>query len=200
MPSKRKKTSRSNTRHWLLLSLLAIIALSIIVGFLRYRRSLEAHDPSTGKDATIPPTEITMMELRICLPSTKRSGFVWTSHHVSVSQVDRAQVGAMAAGEWAREIGRLRDPKRTTPLTAVEHFFLDDHGIVYLDLNPSFISSFDLGTRSEMELLTSLLRTLEANVQGLRRLVLLSGGVPVDTWAGHLGLDYQSLPLVVKRQ
>lgn len=73
--------------------------------------------------------------------------------------------------------------------TAVLHAFLDDEGLMTINLSRSFRNNFRGGSGAEYLAIATLVRTLAANVPGTRRVQILSGGAPITTLAGHLPLD-----------
>lgn len=73
--------------------------------------------------------------------------------------------------------------------TSVLHVYLDDRGLMTLDLSPEFVSGFRGGTAAEYFAIASLVRTVGANVPEARRLLLVCGNQPLATLGGHLPLD-----------
>jgi hypothetical protein len=73
--------------------------------------------------------------------------------------------------------------------TAVLHVYLDDRGLLTLDLSRSFQQGFRGGTTTEYLALASIVRTLGANLPEVRRVLVVCGGVPLVTLGGHFPLD-----------
>ncbi len=73
--------------------------------------------------------------------------------------------------------------------TLVMHAYLDDQGLLTLDLSGAFRQAFVGGTRSEELLVASLVRTLGDNLPEVKRVLLVCGGSPIASLAGHLPLD-----------
>ena len=73
--------------------------------------------------------------------------------------------------------------------TTLLHVYLDDRGLMTLDLSRSFVSGFRGGSDTEYLVLASLVRTMSANVPELKRVLIACGGGPVATLGGHLPLD-----------
>lgn len=73
--------------------------------------------------------------------------------------------------------------------TALLHVFLDDRGLMTVNLSGAFRSGFQGGAGAEYMAIASLVRTLGANVPGVRRVMLICAGAPLATLGGHLPLD-----------
>ncbi|MGH7741157.1 MAG: GerMN domain-containing protein [Candidatus Eiseniibacteriota bacterium] len=73
--------------------------------------------------------------------------------------------------------------------TSLLHVYLDDRGLMTLDLSPDFARGFHGGTTAEYMAVASLLRTLGANVPEARRVLIECGGQPLATAGGHLPCD-----------
>jgi hypothetical protein len=92
-----------------------------------------------------------------------------------VSELDRGPTGPGVAA--------------VPPGTAVLHVYLDDRGLMTLDLSRAFQQGFRGGSSAEYLAVSSLLRTLSANVPEVKRVLLVCGGAPIATLGGHLPLD-----------
>jgi hypothetical protein len=73
--------------------------------------------------------------------------------------------------------------------TAALHVFLDDHGLMTLDLSRAFARGFHGGSGGEYLAIASLVRTLGANVPEVKHVLIVCGGRPLATLGGHLPLD-----------
>jgi spore germination protein GerM len=73
--------------------------------------------------------------------------------------------------------------------TALLHAYLDDSGLLTLDLSLPFRQGFRGGPRAEELALGSLVRTLAANLPEVRRIRLACGGAALPTLGGHFPLD-----------
>jgi len=73
--------------------------------------------------------------------------------------------------------------------TSLLQVYLDDRGLMTLDLSREFVSGFHGGATSEFFAIASLVRTVGANVPEARRLLVVCGGGPITTLGGHLPLD-----------
>jgi len=73
--------------------------------------------------------------------------------------------------------------------TSVLHVYLDDRGLMTLDLSRAFQQGFHGGTSAEYLAVATLVRTLAANVPEVKRVLVVCGGNPVASLGGHLPLD-----------
>lgn len=73
--------------------------------------------------------------------------------------------------------------------TSVLRVFLDEHGLLTLDLSGAFRQRFRGGASAEYLAIASLMRTLGANVPEARRVLVICAGRPIATLGGHLPLD-----------
>ena len=73
--------------------------------------------------------------------------------------------------------------------TSVRFAYLDAGGLLTVDLSRSFVQEFRGGAGAEYLAVASLVRTLAANLAGVKRVLLVSGGEPLATLGGHLPLD-----------
>jgi hypothetical protein len=73
--------------------------------------------------------------------------------------------------------------------TGVLHCYLDDSGLLTLDLTGAFRQGFRGGTTAEYLAIGSLVRTLGANVPEVKRVLIICVGRPIATLGGHLPLD-----------
>jgi sporulation and spore germination protein len=73
--------------------------------------------------------------------------------------------------------------------TAALHVFMDDRGLLTLDLSGAFQRGFRGGSNAEYLAVASLVRTLAANLPEVKRVLIVCGGKPLATLGGHLPLD-----------
>ncbi|NOT34825.1 MAG: GerMN domain-containing protein [Candidatus Eisenbacteria bacterium] len=73
--------------------------------------------------------------------------------------------------------------------TAVLRAYLDDRGLLTLDLSGAFLRGFSGGSTAEYLAIASLLRTLGANLPEVKRVRLACSGRPIATLGGHVALD-----------
>ncbi len=83
-----------------------------------------------------------------------------------------------------------RPEVRTLPAdAALLDFYLLDDGTAIADFSDALARATPSGILSEQMAVDSILRTLEANVPGVRRVKILINGQEVDTLAGHADLS-----------
>jgi hypothetical protein len=75
------------------------------------------------------------------------------------------------------------------PGTTVRHVFLDERGLLTIDLSAVFRTDFRGGSSAEYLAMASLVRTLGDNLSEVRRVLIVCEGEPLTTLAGHLPLD-----------
>jgi spore germination protein GerM len=75
------------------------------------------------------------------------------------------------------------------PGTSLLHVYLDDEGLMTIDLSRAFQQGFRGGAGAEYLAVASLVRTLAANVPEVKRVLIVCGGEPIATLGGHLPLD-----------
>jgi hypothetical protein len=75
------------------------------------------------------------------------------------------------------------------PGIAALHVYLDDGGLLTVDLSREFRDGFKGGSTAEYLAVASLVRTLGANLPEVKRVMLVCGGEPLPTLGGHLPLD-----------
>ena len=73
--------------------------------------------------------------------------------------------------------------------TSALHVFVDDRGLLTLDLSRAFQRGFRGGSSAEYLAVASLVRTLGANLPEVKRVLIVCGGRPLPTLGGHLPLD-----------
>jgi len=88
------------------------------------------------------------------------------------------------------ERGPQHSGVKTLPTgTAVLHVYLDDRGLLTLDLSRAFQQGFRGGAGAEYLTLGSLVRTLSSNLPQVKRVMLVCSGSPLSSLGGHLPLD-----------
>ena len=98
-----------------------------------------------------------------------------------------ARIAALVA---ALEQGPRQRGERTLPEgTLVLHTYMDEAGLLTLDLSRPFRQGFHGGARAEELALGSLVRTLAADVPEVKRIRIVCAGVALPTLGGHFPLD-----------
>ena len=101
----------------------------------------------------------------------------------------------VAAIVAALEQGPRAGGTRTLPEgTQLLHAYVDEAGLLTLDLSRPFRQGFHGGARAEEMTLGSLVRTLATNVPEARRIRIVCAGVAVPTLGGHFPLDQPLAP------
>jgi len=99
-------------------------------------------------------------------------------------KVVRTVVGALLDGP--ENAGLVRSfPEGVT----LSHVYRDPGGALYLDFSNQLRLSLRGGSTAEELFVTSLLRTLSANVPNVTRVTVTAGGQPIVSLAGHVRLD-----------
>jgi hypothetical protein len=73
--------------------------------------------------------------------------------------------------------------------TSVLRVYLDDRGLMTLDLSRAFEQGFHGGSSAEYLAIASLVRTIGANLPEVKRLLIVCNGDPLATLGGHIPLD-----------
>ena len=73
--------------------------------------------------------------------------------------------------------------------TTLRHAYLDDRGLLMLDLSGAFRSGFRGGAGAEELAVATLVRTLADNLPEVQRVTILCEGSPLVSLGGHLPLD-----------
>ena len=98
-----------------------------------------------------------------------------------------ARLAALVA---ALEQGPRQGGSRTLPEgTLLLHAYLDDAGLLTLDLSLPFRQGFRGGARAEELTLGSLVRTIATNEPEIKRIRIVCAGVALPTLGGHFPLD-----------
>ena len=96
----------------------------------------------------------------------------------------------LAALVQALEQGPRGDGARTLPQgTSLLHAYLDETGLLTLDLSPAFRQGFQGGARVEELVVSSLVRTVSANMPEAKRIRIVCGGAAFTSLGGHFPLD-----------
>ena len=99
--------------------------------------------------------------------------------HARVAQL----VDALAAGPERGGVAVL--PTGTRAL----HVYLDDRGMMTLDLSRAFQQGFHGGSREEDLIIGSLMRTIASNLPEVKQVLVVCNGEPIGSLGGHVPLD-----------
>jgi len=95
-----------------------------------------------------------------------------------------------AAAVTALEQGSRAGGARVLPAgTSLIHAYLDESGLLTLDLSRPFRQGFGGGARTEELAIASLVRTVSACVPEAKRIRIVCGGAEVPSLGGHFPLD-----------
>lgn len=176
---------------------LAILAVAVLIGLISLRglhRRIEklAEEPVSDERA-----RRELREPAISSPGdvTGNAKIFWAAGPDRVAPVDvELPLSADPAQRARQVIHELIDnppaaQQRTLPPdAAVLSFYILPDGTAIADFSDALASETPSGILSERLAVDSILRTLEANVSGLRRLKILIHGQEAETLAGHLDL------------
>ena len=167
---------------------LIVVALAIaVLAWLggRWMRRREA--PPASRVAVVDTLSAGLRAARLYFAARDGSGLVSEARELAersdlhervtqlVAELDRGPRGAGVAA--------------LPPGTSVLHVYLDERGLMTLDLSRAFRERFEGGTTAEYLALASLVRTLAVNVPEVRRVLIVCGGERIATLGGHLPLD-----------
>jgi len=170
-------------RTWALLGLLALALL----GYAGWHWARARFAPPETAVAPADTTQVGLRAVTLWFADDSGDSLVSESRqlpdrdglHERLSQL----VDALARGPERRGVAVL--PAGTTVL----HAYLDDRGLLTLDLSRAFQQGFHGGSRAEDLVVGSLARTIGSNVPEARRVLLVCGGAPIASLGGHLPLD-----------
>ena len=73
--------------------------------------------------------------------------------------------------------------------TRLLHVYLNERGLLTLDLSGAFLSGFHGGSGAEALAVASLARTITASLPEVKQLLVVCEGVPIGSLGGHVPLD-----------
>ena len=172
---------RVTRARWLAVVALAALALAWFA--LHWVRSREALAPRVQADSTA--AGVRSVRLYFAAP-TGDSLVVEPREVVEAATLHERVAGLVAElDRGPRGGGVAALPAGTAAL----HVFLDDQGLMTLDLSRAFQRGFRGGSGGEYLAIASLVRTLSTNVPEVKRILIVCGGHPIATLGGHLPLD-----------
>lgn len=171
-------------RATLVLVVLVLVAGALTVWWFR-NRAREAAAPKQTEVALPRGTRA----IELWFPQTVGGGLELETREVveddaQGEKVVRTVVGALLDGPENAGLARSF-PEGVT----LNHVYRDPGGALYLDFSNSLRLTFRGGSTAEELLVTSLLRTLSANVPNVSRVTITAGGQPIVSLAGHVRLD-----------
>jgi len=141
-------------------------------------------------EPVLPPVDTTTAGVHaatLWFPSAEAEGLVAESREMPVAAGLHDRVAALidALGQGPRENGMRTLPEGTLLL----HAYLDETGVLTLDLSRTFRQGFHGGARAEELVIGSLVRTLAANVPEAKRIRITCAGALLPSLGGHFPLD-----------
>ena len=172
---------RVRPRLWILLALLVIAAASGLLA--RFGRPVEPEPVPLAADSS----GAGLRAATLWFASPQGDGLTAEPRELPEQSELHARVGTLVAAleQGPREAGVRTLPPGTTLL----HAYLDDAGLLTLDLSRPFRQGFNGGARAEELVLGSLVRTLSANVPEAKRIRIVCAGAPLRSLGGHFPLD-----------
>ena len=172
------------------LALLAVLLLAAVQFVVLARRAWLARHPAPATAPVPAAADTTTARVRtvtLWFASPDADSLVSESRKVPEQSELHARLAALvselAAGPGAGAVPTL--PAGTTLL----HAYLDDAGLLTLDLSLAFRQGFAGGARAEELVLGSLVRTVSSNVGEAKRIRIVCAGAPLATLGGHFPLD-----------
>ena len=167
--------------------LIVLLGAVLIAAALLWRAALERPDelppPLTGSDST----SAGMRAVPLWFASADAESLVMELRELPERSDLHERVAALVA---ALEQGPRQGGLRAIPEgTLVLHVYMDDTGLLTLDLSRAFRQGFKGGARAEELALGALIRTLSASVPEARHIRIVCAGSPLASFGGHFPLD-----------
>jgi spore germination protein GerM len=175
----------------LVLVLVVLVVAAGIIGWFRSRAATPVAPTAAAGDVVVPRGT---RAIELWFADAGGSSLMLETREVVADAVEGDALVRTVVGEY------LRGPERGEARAAfpegvsLAHVYRDPAGGLYLDFGPELRRAFHGGSTAEVLLVSSLLRTVAANVPGVSRVTLTAGGQPIVTLGGHVRLDG---PLVV---
>ncbi len=176
----------------LVLILVVAVLAAGVIGWFRHRAAQQgaAGGAKTG-DVAVPRGT---RAIELWFADAQGASLVLETREVVEDAVEGDALVRTVVGEYLRGPeggeGRAAFPEGVN----LAHVYRDPAGNLYLDFGPELRREFRGGSSAEVLLVSSLLRTVAANLPGVSRVTLTAGGQPLVTLGGHVRLDG---PLIV---
>jgi spore germination protein GerM len=166
---------------------LIALGLLLIAGALFARQWLQHRHQPEPLPVAPDTTEASVRSVALWFASTDGDSLVMEPRDLP----ERAELHArLAALVGALEQGPRGDGARTLPQgTTLLHAYIDETGLLTLDLSPAFRQGFQGGARVEELAVGSLVRTVSENVPEATRIRIVCGGGAITSLGGHFPLD-----------
>jgi spore germination protein GerM len=171
-------------RRWIVFTVLALVALASWAGWREVRRRADTAAIAAAAPDTV---QTGMRAVTLWFAAEDGDSLVAEVRELQEQEGLHARVASLVA---ALDEGPARRGVAVLPAgTSVMHAYLDDRGLLVLDLSRSFQQGFHGGTRAEDLAIEALVRTLRDNVPEVQRVLFTCGGAPLATLGGHVPLD-----------
>ncbi|MGH7724374.1 MAG: GerMN domain-containing protein [Candidatus Eiseniibacteriota bacterium] len=175
-------------RTALVITILAVVAAGLAIWYFRTREAKPGFE--TG-DVALPRGT---RAIELYFPDARGQDLLLETREVVEESVEGEALVRTVVSELLRgPEGHDARPVFPDGVT-LAHVYRDPGGGLYLDFSTRLRSGFRGGSTTEILLVSSLLRTLAANVPGVNRVSITAGGQSLPTLGGHLRLDG---PLIV---
>jgi hypothetical protein len=174
----------SPSRRLLAFAVLVAIAAVAWFGWREARRRAET---AAIAAATPDTTETGMRAVTLWFASADGDSLVAEGRELPEQEGLHDRVAALVA---ALDQGPVKRGVAVLPAgTSVLHAYLDDRGLLTLDLSRAFQQGFRGGSRAEDLAVEAIVRTLGDNLPEVRRVLFTCGGAPLASLGGHVPLD-----------
>ncbi len=161
--------------------------LVVVVAWLTWRFVGAPRESEMPAGALSDSVRVGLKSVRLYFAATNGDSLVGEARELPEIQGLHERVAALVSelsrGPSGRGVGLMPSG------TSVLHVYLDDRGLMTLDLSRAFQQSFRGGSTAEFLAVGALLRTLGANIDGVRRVQLTCAGATLKSLGGHLPLD-----------
>jgi hypothetical protein len=165
--------------------------LVVFIGLLAWREWRANHEPPAAV-AAADSTQAGVRSVTLWFADLGGDSLIAESRDLVEQEGLHERVTALVA---ALDQGPIHRGLPTLPPgTAALHVYMDDRGMLTLDLSRAFQQGFKGGSRAEEMAVGSLVRTIGSNIPEARRVLLVCNGTPMVSLGGHVPLD---LPLEV---
>jgi spore germination protein GerM len=164
-----------------------IIALGVVLVVVALVWRARTSRPPVVEPPPADSTAAGVHAATLWFPNPAADGLVAESREMPVSALLHDRVAGLveALEQGPREGGSRSLPEGTLLL----HAYLDEGGVLTLDLSRTFRQGFHGGARAEELAIGSLVRTLAANVPEAKRVRITCAGAVLPTLGGHFPLD-----------
>ena len=170
-----------------IVALMLGLAVAGVLAWLAWRAPAPKHAPAAIASAPADTLATGLKAVRLYFASPNGEGLVSESRELPESPSLHERVASLVAeldkGPDAGGVAAL------PPGTSLLHVYLDDEGLLTVDLSRAFQQGFRGGADAEYLAVNSLVRTLAANLPEVKRVLIICGGASLETLGGHLPLD-----------